>query len=176
MFLVEVLGSDSNSASQAHSKDLATAQKPHVISAIVRCPAGHCEAAQFKLFLSDFERHDGVVALLDDGPLDNEFYRCQALSTFRVFPVSDAEQLATLGPGQLDGTTLTGLDLLGDTPIVEAIGFWISEAGRPHLSPVRPAVFLAGLLQSYRRLLACGNTELYFFKWLYGPKVLLIES
>jgi len=122
MFLVEVLGSDSNSASQAHSKDLAAAQKPHVISAIVRGPAGHCDAAQLKLFLSDLERHDGVVTLLDDGPLDNEFDRCQTLSTFRVFPESDAEQLAALGPGQLDGATLTGLDLLGDTPIVEAIG------------------------------------------------------
>jgi len=73
--------------------------------------------------LSDFERHDGIFALLDHGPLDNELHCRQALGAIGVFPVSDAEKLAAIGPGQLDGTTLTGLDFLGDTPFVEPLGF-----------------------------------------------------
>ena len=85
-----LLGANSNSAPHTHPKDLASAQTARVISAIVRGPARHRKAARRNLFLSDLERHDGLVALLDYGPLDNEFGRRQALSTISVFPVSDA--------------------------------------------------------------------------------------
>jgi len=95
---------------------------PHVISAIVRGPARHRKRALLKLFLSDLERHDGIVALLDYGSLDHEFDGRQALSTISVFPVSNAEKLGALGAGQLERTTLSGLDLLGDTPFVALIG------------------------------------------------------
>jgi len=91
LFLVKLLGGNSNSAPQTHSIDLASAQTPHAISATVRRPARHRKAALLKLFLSDLERHDGIVALLDYGPLDQEFDGRQALSTISVFPVSDAE-------------------------------------------------------------------------------------
>jgi len=91
MFLVKLLGGNSNSAPQTHSIDLASAQTPHVISAIVRGPARYRKAASPKLFLSDLERSDGIVALLDHCPLDHAFDGRQALSVFRVFPVSDAE-------------------------------------------------------------------------------------
>ena len=91
MFLVKLLGGSSNSAPQTHPKDLASAQTPRVISAIVRGPARHRKAARRNLFLSDLERHDGIVALLDYSPLDHEFDGRQAPSTISVFPVSDAE-------------------------------------------------------------------------------------
>jgi len=86
-----LLGANSNSAPETHPKDLDSSQTPHVISAIVRGPARHRKAAWLKLFLSHFERHDGIVALLDYGSLDNEFEGRQALSAISVFPVSDAD-------------------------------------------------------------------------------------
>jgi len=91
LFLVKLLSRKSNSSPQTHPKDLASAQTRHVISAIVRGPVQHRKAAWLKLFLSDLERHDGIVALLDYGPLDHEFGGRQALCTISVFPVSDAE-------------------------------------------------------------------------------------
>jgi len=91
LFLVKLLGGDSNSSPQTHPKDVSRAQTPHVISAIVRGPAQHRKAALLKFSLPDLERHDGIVALLDYGPLDHEFDGRQALSIISVFPVSDAE-------------------------------------------------------------------------------------
>jgi len=91
LFLVKLLGGNSSSPPRTHPKELASAQTPHVISSILRGPARQRKAALLKLSLLDLERHDGIVALLDYGPLDHEFRGRQERSTIGVFPVSDAE-------------------------------------------------------------------------------------
>jgi len=123
MFLGKLVDRDRDSVPQAHPKDFAARQLPHVVFANIPCAFGLGETPQVGFFGFDLERDDGVVPFLNQHAIDHQFHRGQALCPIRAFPVTHTEQFSSIGSGDFDRAALTGFYFFRDMPVIEPFSF-----------------------------------------------------